>query len=283
MYNVNGFIKWALLHVKPDTVPAKAVLPVPVKDCGAEPWRYLFGTVRARTTRDKLEERWKNYYRSHGWTRAQYDAATKGWKSTDYATDCQGLLDAYLTYERGEKTDINAHMNYTNWCMKKGKIADIERPYTIGEAVFMQSATTGKMNHVGWICGFDVDGEPLVIEARGLAYGVVVTRFESRPWTHRGLMTRKFNYESEENSMTKFELTSPMRTGKAYKAMQKALNAAGYTDANGKKLSEDGKWGAKSQAAFNELLKAHGQAVSGDAKHKLAVSVDGRTVYSAEV
>lgn len=37
-----------------------------------------------------------------------------------------------------------------------------------------------------------------------------------------------------------------MKIGAPYLAMQKALNAAGYTDATGKVLVEDGKWGTKS-------------------------------------
>ena len=53
------------------------------------------------------------------------------------------------------------------------------------------------MGHVGWVCGFDEDGEPLVVEARGLYFGVVVTRMGSERWTHRGLMTVKFDYDAK--------------------------------------------------------------------------------------
>lgn len=37
--------------------------------------------------------------------------------------------------------------------------------------------------------------------------------------------------------------------------MQAALNAAGYTDEAKKPLVEDGKWGKKSQFAFERLLE----------------------------
>ena len=176
----------------------------------------------------------------------------------DYATDCQGLLDAYLTYVQGEKTDVNADYNYRKWCTGKGKTSEIERPYELGEALFMANIR-GKMKHVGWICGLDSDGEPLVVEARGLNYGVVITRLEDRPWTHRGLMTKKFDYKEEQPMATKFEVIKPMLKGDGVKEMQKALNANGYTDDNGNKLVEDGKWGSKSQAAFRKLLEAHMQ------------------------
>ena len=259
MTNVLDFIRWALTHVNPNTVPSGAVLVGgTATSVGAEPWHYLYGTVRTKTTQSRIAERWENYYSSHGWSKEAYDNATSGMQPDDYATDCQGLLDAYLTYVQGEKTDVNADYNYRKWCTGKGKTSEIERPYELGEAVFMANSS-GKMKHIGWICGFDVDSEPLVVEARGLSYGVVVTRLEDRPWTHRGLMTKKFDYKEEQPMATKFEVIKPMLKGDGVKAMQNALNVNGYTDDNGNKLVEDGKWGSKSQAAFRKLLEAHMQ------------------------
>ena len=259
MTNVLDYIRWALTHVNPDTVPSGAVLVGgTATNVGAEPWHYLYGTVKSKTSAARIEERWRNHY-SKTWTREAYDHATAAMSPDDYATDCQGLLDAYLTYAQGEKTDANANYNYRKWCTDKGKISEIERPYKLGEAVFMANSK-GKMSHVGWVCGLDLDGELLVVEARGLSYGVVVTRLEARPWTHRGLMAKKFEYDKEEKPMaTKFEVVSPMLRGDRIAAMQRALNANGYTDDNGNKLVEDGKWGSKSQAAFRKLLEAHTQ------------------------
>ena len=191
----------------------------------------------------------------------------------DYATDCQGLLDAYLTYVQGEKTDVNADYNYRKWCTGKGKTSEVERPYELGEAVFMANAK-GRITHVGWICGLDSDGEPLVVEARGLSYGVVITRLEARPWTHRGLMTKKFDYKEEQPMATKFEVIKPMLKGDGVKAMQNALNANGYTDDNGNALKEDGKWGSKSQAAFRKLLEAHTQ------ESEIKVTVNDAEMFS---
>ena len=249
-YYIENFIKWALTHVKRSTIPLDAKLPLPIAQCGTDPWNYLFGSVRVMTTQATIDYYFNNHYKNK-MTRADYDAITNSWSRTGYATDCQGMLDAYLTYVCNEKIDINAHMNYTLWCTDKGTIASINRPYVIGEAVFMCSTKSKKMTHVGWICGFRANGEPLVVEARGIAYGVVVTELSKRNWTHRGLMTAKFDYtkpkeEPKPMSTIKFEKTNPIKTGEPYLAMQKALNAAGYTDATGKVLVEDGKWGAKS-------------------------------------
>ena len=258
MTNILDFIRWALTHVNPNTVPSGAVLANgTATNVGTEPWHYLYGTVKSKTTAERIEERWRNHY-SKTWTREAYDRATACMSPGDFATDCQGLLDAYLTYELGEKTDVNADYNYRKWCAGKGKISDIERPYELGEAVFMANSR-GKMSHIGWVCGLDLDGELLVVEARGLNYGVVIMRLESRPWTHRGLMTKKFDYKEKEPMATKFEVLSPMLRGDGIAAMQRALNANGYTDDNGNALKEDGKWGSKSQAAFRKLLEAHMQ------------------------
>ena len=274
MTNVLDFIRWALTHVDPNTVPSGAVLANgTATNVGAEPWHYLYGSVRTKTTPSRIHERWENYYRSHGWAKESYDNATSGMQPDDYATDCQGLLDAYLTYVQGKKTDVNADYNYRKWCTGKGKISEIERPYELGEAVFMANAK-GRITHVGWICGLDSDGEPLIVEARGLSYGVVVTRLEDRAWTHRGLMTKKFDYKEDEPMAIKFEVIKPMLKGDGVKAMQNALNANGYTDDNGNKLVEDGKWGSKSQAAFRKLLEAHTQ------ESEIKVTVNDAEMFS---
>jgi len=193
MYNVTDFIKWALTHAKRGSIPEDALLPVAREECGTEKWEYLYGSTRVQTNKDTLDRYFnEHYYKSM--SREKYDSYTKNWPEDGYATDCQGLLDAYMTYELGEKTDINSDMNYKYWCEDKGEVKNISRDFVLGEAVFMKNTDTGRMKHVGWVCGFMPDGEPLVVEARGIAYGVVVTRFNARPWTHRGLMKAKFDY-----------------------------------------------------------------------------------------
>lgn len=233
MYKVKDFIPWALSHAKGHT----------------QPWHYLFGSVRVQTTKATLDRYYENHYATQ-MTRARFDELTADWLPTDYATDCQGLCDAYLTYECGEQTDINADMTYRLWCTDKGKIDDINRGYVIGEAVFMCNSA-GKMKHIGWVCGFD-GSEPLIVEAKGIAYGVVVTRFYDGNWTHRGLMTKKFDY-TEEN-MIDFNQTSPMQQGMTFAKMQDVLNDCGYTDYEGKPLEADGKWGKRSKSAFAKLI-----------------------------
>lgn len=261
MYNVINFIRWALTHAKRESIPSGAVLALPRDQCGADPWHYLFGSHGHKTTLDFIEYRWREYYIKR-MSRAQYEAYTSGWQPTDTATDCQGLLDAWLTHEQNSPTDINADLNYRSWCTDKGKIAEISRPFVIGEAVFHWNGT--QMTHIGWICGFMPGGDPLIVEARGIAYGVVVTRLSGRNFTHRGLMTAKFDYDAadepqEDKPMEPIVLakTSPMMTGEGIRLMQQALNALGYTDDAGRQLDEDGKCGNCTMQAVTAFANAH--------------------------
>ena len=76
---------------------------------------------------------------------------------------------------------------------------------------------------------------------------------------------------------TKFEVVSPMLRGDGITAMQRALNANGYTDDNGNALEEDGKWGSKSQAAFRKLLEAHTQ------ESNIKVTVNDSEMFSWQI
>lgn len=192
MENVIEFVKWALMRAKKSTVPKGAILPIPLSEvgsvCEAE---YMWGTSGATITQKLLDARFKSYYSKNGWTRAEFDAATKGWvEAKKKVTDCQGLNDWYMG------RDTNANGNYVNYCTDKGLMTSIKRKYVLGEAVF--NGTDSKKTHVGWICGFMSNGDPLVVEAQGLKYGVVVRYLKKRSFKYRGLMTKKFKYEEIE-------------------------------------------------------------------------------------
>ena len=197
--SVASFIRWALKRIDASTIPTNATLFTSISNCGTSPWEYLYGSVRVPTNQTTLNSYFKNNYTKY-MTRAQYDEIVEDWSRSTYACDCQGLMDAYMTYEAGVTTDINVQMNYSDWCTSKGEISSISRPWVVGEAVFVYSRRLGKMGHIGWVCGFDEDGAPLILEARGLYFGVVITRLADRSWTHRGLMTVKFNYDASMKS-----------------------------------------------------------------------------------
>ena len=253
MYSVLEFIRWALTHVQKSSVPEGASLASSPSLCALEPWQYLFGSIMVKTTPANLALYYNRHYADE-MTRAEFDAITADWDPDGWATDCQGLLDAWLTYEMDEPTDVNTAYNYLYWCTDKGRIDEISRPYEIGEAVFSANSTD-RMTHVGWICG-NLFGEPLVVEARSIRYGVVISKLKGRSFTHRGRMTKLFDYDGGKAvSPIKLELTDPMMRGNAILALQFALNALGYTDASGQPLSEDGKCGRKTLFAVDDFAK----------------------------
>lgn len=228
MTNVISFIEWGLKRAKKSSVPKGAILPIDISLVGsAGEAEYLWGTTGRKVTQSLLDSKYKSYYKKNGWTVAEYKAATKGWvEAGKLVSDCQGLLDWYM------KCDTNANGNYVNYCTNKGLCSAISRPYVIGEALFMGSST--KKTHVGWVCGFMPNGDPLVLEERGLSHGCVVTLFSKRSWKYRGLMTKKFSYENatEQTKPKGFVFTRLLKfgcVGDDVIELKKLLIKEGYT------------------------------------------------------
>ena len=112
MHNVYDFIGEALKHVDPASKPKSAIYPIPSELVGSDQWHYLHGSFGQAVTDWLIEYRWERHY-CKVMTRAKYDSYVSKWKKNeDHVTDCQGLLDAYLTYVVSEYTDINADTNY---------------------------------------------------------------------------------------------------------------------------------------------------------------------------
>ena len=228
MENVRSFIEWGLMRAKKDTVPKGAILAIDVDLVGsAGEAEYLWGTTGWQVTQSMLDSKYKSRYKKNGWTKAEYEEATKGWvKARKIVTDCQGLLDWYLG------NDTNANGNYVNYCTDKGLCSKIKRPYVIGEALF--NGSSSKKTHVGWVCGFMPDGDVLVLEARGLSYGVVITRMSKRAWKYRGLMTKKFSYAepSKQPEAADYVFTRVLKNGRSGEdviELKKLLIKEGYS------------------------------------------------------
>lgn len=246
MKNAVDFIVFALSHAKRETIPEGAKLPVDADECGREPWEYLYGTTGTRVSKALLDERYEHFYKKKGWSREAYDIATENWAALKRrATDCQGLLDSFLG------TDVTANYCYGAWCTRKGSIMEIDRPFKIGEALFYRNSE-GRMSHVGFVCGF-INGEPLAVEARGIRFGVCVTRLSERPWTHRGLVTEKLSYDdSFRDEPVVLSLRTPMIQGEHIEHLQRALNALGYYCG-----LPDGKCGSITMSGVRQFALAH--------------------------
>lgn len=273
MENVKNFIKWALSHTDPLTVPKNALIDYPVGSDGV--WEYLWGTTGQVCTQKLLDARWKSYYSKNGWTKTEYDAATYGFVEDHiHVSDCQGLLDAYM------KKDTNANGNYVNYCTDKGLISAIDRPWQIGEAVFNGSST--KKTHVGWVCGFMPSGEALVVENRGLVYGVIITRMSKRSWKYRGLMTKKFTYDPqptpEPTPPDKFIFRRNLKYGSVGDdviELKKLLINTGYSNGITINTKSSKNFRSSTRRCVKEYQRDNGLTVDGVAGSKTIRSLGG--------
>lgn len=246
MKNAIDFVRFALSHAKRETVPSGAKLPLDADECGTEPWEYLPGTSGETATDELLESKFADFYRHLGWQRERYDRLTENFvRQKVRLSDSQGLMNAYTGME------ATSNYCYSAWCTDKGAITEIKRPFALGEAVFFMDAD-GRAIHTGFICGM-LGGEPLVVEARGLAFGVCVTKLSERPWTHRGLITKRFIYEENcYDEQIVIKRKKPFVRGEGVMHLQRALNSLGYYCG-----SADGVAGEHTLYALKEFLTAH--------------------------
>lgn len=240
---------------------------------GVDPWVYLYGTHGHKVTKTLLDARFNSYYKKHGWTRERYDEKTANWPAEGkIATDCEGLWDNFAGI------DVNADHNYRKFCTQKGLIAKINRPFVIGEAVFNGSAA--KKTHVGWVCGFTKNGTPLVLEARGLAYGVVITSMAKREWKYRGLMAKCLNYAASaiQPGVVTLVFGRTLKygcTGDDVVELKRLLIARGYCDG----ISVDGRSAGTFGASTRKMVRAFqadaGLTIDGKAGKKTVRALGG--------
>lgn len=231
------------------------------------PGEYLFGTTGEVVTEAILEDRWKNHY-SKKMTREQYDNYTSGWvRRKCRVFDCQGLLDYFVS------NNVTADYCFKNWCPEKGAITDETRAYlatrnAAGCAVFVDDGN-GKKTHVGFIVG-NLNGEPLVIEARGIAYGVTMTKLSERPFTHWGRPKKVIEFPESTIIPVRVSVqntnTCPANTDRI-KALQTMLSAYGYA------CVPDGKIGSKTRAAFKQFIEDN------TARIDVKLMLNGETVF----
>lgn len=187
----------------------------------------------------KLNEWYFDQYKNN---RERYNKALYWREHAERVFDCQGLMDGYVTEMTGEKTNVKARDNYADWCGIKGK-GVVPAEYRM-EMTHVFYYNGDYVSHVGYLVKpIDPEkpkGDWWVCEARGVMYGVVLTKLSARNWNRWGLCTKYFDYG---DLLEKHEDTHPFGTrllkegcaGEDVKALQETLISLGY---------ECGKWGA---------------------------------------
>lgn len=204
MNDALSFVRFALSHADRCSIPndAVSIFPCSLNEIGTDVWASIHHTRGEIITPELLDERFNNHYAPRGWSKEAYNVATAQLIGC-HAVDCCGLLNCYLG------TEVTAQTCFFDWCdpHRRGQICDLPWSWEIGEAVFYKNVS-GSMRHMGIICGHTSDGEPLVVESRGIRFGVVITKLSERPWTHRGLINRRLQYTSCEYEETDIELAT---------------------------------------------------------------------------
>lgn len=233
------------------------------------PARYLMGTYGQTASKWLLDYCYDMHYQKK-MSRARYDEITAGWIAAGVKCyDCQGLLDAYAD------VDINARTNYAEYCSEKGEAVYnriVNDPAAAAGYCVFKGSEPENILHVGYVVGVTDDGDPLIIEAKDITHGVIMSRFSAGGWNYFGVCDGLLEYPELPEEKTVFRITKPMAKGEKYAKMQEALNANGYPAG-----AVDGKWGKNSMAAFAEMLE-----LNRDKKHVIII-VDGETVAEFDI
>lgn len=203
MHPIDNYVRFILPH---STNAPKGNYLIPFEQVASNPRGYLLGTDGIMCTQNLIDSK-ESQYVANGWNKASYQKAAKIWLGME-VTDCQGEADGYSIREMGLKIATNAKGNYASWCLTKG--ADMQKtPKRLGTALFMTDSSNkdSSIHHVGWICGYAENGEPLVWEARGLNYGCEINQFSKRAWNRWGLMDKYFDYDKEPESIYPKQMT----------------------------------------------------------------------------
>lgn len=134
--------------------------------------------------------------------------------NTLLAFDCSGLGMKWLIDQGIFKYDMTAKEMYNSIPEKVKTLGAVK----IGDFVF-----TDSLGHIGYYIGDDT-----VIEARGTAYGVVLTNLYKREWTKIARPDWWLDVEDKPVLRRELKLTDPYMKGDDVKTAQELLIEKGY-------------------------------------------------------
>lgn len=154
--------------------------------------------------------------------------------------DCNGLAEGLYRDFSGVSINTQARYNYAQWCSPKGA-GTIPAKYRLPGAAVFWGDTASDIHHVAFLYA-PVDaskprGDWYLIEARGVMYGVVESRLNSRKPNFWGLMTKYFDYGGVQAEDLKLgdRVLSNGCEGEDVRQLQTDLIRLGY---------DCGRWGA---------------------------------------
>ncbi|MBQ2834367.1 MAG: peptidoglycan-binding protein [Clostridia bacterium] len=203
------------------------------------------------------------WYFSGQYSGEQLEQARRWKEIAERVWDCQGMADGYTTEKLGFNTNVRARNNFAEWCGVRGE-GDIPPERRVrGAAVFHRGSY---VDHVGFLVrpvrnGYP-EGDWYVVEARGVAYGVVTTKLSQRSWNCWGWMTKYFDYPEVEEELNEYgwrNLRYGM-SGSDVSALQLDLIALNYSCG---KWGADGEFGRSTQSALMAFQHDNGLEADG--------------------
>lgn len=216
----------------------------------------------------KESSSWKTtgwYYTQYnsGYTTAQKNKALYWRKHATRVWDCNGLAEGIYQLHTGKNINARARNNYNEWCSPKGTgmiPADKRIP---GAAVFWSNSSASVIHHVAYLWKPVVEGKPqgdwYLIEAAGVAKGVVQSKLLARKPNFWGYMTKYYDY-SDTITITPRTTIEKGDSGDEVKKIQEALIAAGESLP---KYGADGDFGSETLAAVKNFQKKNDLPITG--------------------
>lgn len=175
--------------------------------------------------------------------------------NTLLAFDCSGLGMKWLIENGIFSYDMTAKGMYESIPNKINSLSSVKE----GDFVFTES-----LGHVGYAIG-----DNMVIEARGTAYGVVMTDLFKREWTKVARPDWWSDIEDTYTLTRVLRLTDPYMKGEDVKEVQKRLNELGYNCG-----TADGVFGKKTEIASKNFKQDAGlKHETGDVGKKTALAL----------
>lgn len=198
------------------------------------------------------------------WWFTQYTGSQKEkalyWRShAKRVWDCNGMAEGLYKDYTGVDINTKARYNYANWCSEKGTGLIPANKRAPGMAVFWGN-TAATITHVGYlvepVVAGNTAGDWYIIEARGVMYGVVKTKLNSRKPKYWGKMDKYFDYG---NSAVNPAPSTPAPTPAATTSIKRGMKGAAVVEIQKlllawnqgclPKYNADGDFGAETEKA----------------------------------
>lgn len=238
---------------------------------------YIMGATGQNPRKWKETSWWFNQYEGNPKQHAQ---ALRWRENAERVWDCNGLAEGLYKDATGVDINTKARYNYAQWCEPKGS-GMIPEEYRIPGAAVFWGDNAASITHVAYLVEpvnkKNPAGDWYLIEARGVMYGVVRTKLESRKPQYWGLMTKYFDYSNAEITGIAIE-ECPLHNGSEGQSvveLQTKLIRLGYDLG---KWGADGDYGDMTEMAVAEFQSRHQMTVTGIADEHTITAIDAEIV-----